>query len=108
MFLRVRLFADEDEAALGALDAASGWDADRWAQALDGYFADYEDIDDGPAARGPDLLMINPIAGRWKVRQILKDPEGNHDWGINAEVDLAASDEAGAPVIAITGVGGPQ
>ena len=31
----------------------------------------------------------------WKVRQIFDDPAGDHDWGISAEVDLAASDEAG-------------
>jgi hypothetical protein len=31
------------------------------------------------------------------VRQVLDDPEGFHDTAIIAEVDLAASDEAGAP-----------
>jgi hypothetical protein len=33
------------------------------------------------------------------VRQIINDPEGNHDWAIVAEVDLDASDAAGEPVI---------
>ena len=108
MFQRVKLFADEREDALGALDAASGWDADRWAAALDGYFGDYEDIDDGPQARGPDLLLIEKGPSQWKVRQIFKDPEGNLDWGINAVIDLAASDEAGTAVVSVTGVGGPH
>jgi hypothetical protein len=36
------------------------------------------------------------------VRQILDDPAGNHDWGISAEVDLAASDEAGEAVVKVT------
>ena len=67
----------ERDEALGALDAESGWTADRWAEALDGYFADYEDIDDGPDARGPNLLLITRAPGIWRVRQILKDPEGN-------------------------------
>jgi hypothetical protein len=107
MFQRVKLFADEQDEALGALDAESGWTADRWADALDGYFGDYEDIDDGPEARGPNLLLITKLPGAWKVRQILKDPEGNGDWGINAEIDLAASDEAGSPVVRILGVGAP-
>jgi hypothetical protein len=31
------------------------------------------------------------------VRQVLDDPEGWHDAAIVAEVDLAASDEAGSP-----------
>ncbi|MHA7275742.1 DEAD/DEAH box helicase [Arthrobacter sp. Hz1] len=107
MFQRVKLFADEDDVALGALDGVSGWDADRWAEALDGYFGDYEDIDDGPEARGPALLIIEKVPGSWKVRQIFKDPFGNHDWGINAVIDLAASDEAGTAVVTVTGVGAP-
>jgi hypothetical protein len=41
----------------------------------------------------------------WKVRQVFEDPEGDHDWGIEAEVDLAASDELGAAAIRITAVG---
>ncbi len=107
MFQRVKLFADEQDEALGALDAESGWTADRWAAAMDGYFGDYEDIDDGPQARGLDLLLIEKQPGTWKVRQILKDPDGNNDWGINAQIDLAASDNAGTPVVRIVGVGAP-
>ncbi|WP_028278789.1 DEAD/DEAH box helicase [Arthrobacter sp. H5] len=107
MFQRVRLFADEKDVALGELDEASGWNADRWAEAMDGYFDEHEDIDDGPDARGPALLMIEKLPGSWKVRQIFKDPRAHHDWGINAVIDLAASDEASVPVVTITGVGGP-
>ncbi len=43
--------------------------------------------------------------GRWVVRQIFDDPAGDHDWGISAEVDLAASDEAGVAVLRVTAVG---
>ena len=39
------------------------------------------------------------------VRQIFDDPAGDHDWGISAAVDLAASDEAGAAVLRVTDVG---
>ena len=47
--------------------------------------------------------MIDEEPGRcWSVRQILDDPAGDHDWGISAEVDLAASDEAGEAVIKVT------
>ena len=46
-----------------------------------------------PAARA--LLIIDEQPGHWRVRQILDDPAGDHDWGFTAEVDLAASDEVG-------------
>jgi hypothetical protein len=39
------------------------------------------------------------------VRQIFDDPAGDHDWGISAEVDLAASDVAGTAVLRVTEVG---
>jgi len=39
------------------------------------------------------------------VRQTFDDPAGDRDWGISADVDLAASDEAGEPVLMITDVG---
>ena len=35
----------------------------------------------------------------WTARQIIDDPDGNHDWAIVATVDLDASDAAGEPVI---------
>lgn len=38
------------------------------------------------------------------MRQIFDDPSGNHDWGISAEVDLAASDETGTAVVRVTDV----
>jgi hypothetical protein len=40
----------------------------------------------------------------WRVRQILDDPSGFHEWAIVATVDLDASDEAGEAVVEIVGV----
>ncbi|WP_326554218.1 DEAD/DEAH box helicase [Micromonospora sp. NBC_01813] len=105
MFRRVELAALRRHAELGELDAGSGWDADAWADALDEYFAEHDDIGTGPDARGPALLMITQERERWLVRQTFADPAADHDWGISAEVDLAASDEAGAAVLRVTDVG---
>lgn len=106
MFRRVKLFADEQDQALGELDGHNGFDSDAWAEALDSYFEEHEDIDDGPNGRGSNLFVINEKPNRiWKVRQIFADPEENHDWGINATISLDASDEAGYPVVTVTGVG---
>jgi hypothetical protein len=41
----------------------------------------------------------------WRVRQILDDPAGDHDWGIDVEVDLEASDEEGAVVLRVVDAG---
>ena len=90
---------------LGSLDAEAGWDAAAWAEALEGYFTEHDEIGTGADARGPALLIIDERPGRWQVRQIFDDPAGDHDWGISAVVDLAASDEACEAVVCITDVG---
>jgi superfamily II RNA helicase len=102
LFRRVQLAAREDVAALAELDPSFG--ADAWSDALDGYFADHDEILTGPSARSSQLLLLTEGATEWTVRQILDDPAGDHDWGISATVDLAASDEEGAAVVTVTGV----
>ena len=105
LFRRVELCARENWDALGDLDAGSGWDADAWADAIEGYYDEHDEILLGPDARGPAMLIMNETGRRWTVRQILDDPEGDHDWGFSAEVDLDASDDRGMPVITITDAG---
>lgn len=105
LFRRVDLAAREQYQALGALDADTGWDADAWAAALDPYYDDHDVIGTGPDARGPALLLVTELADRWEVRQLLDDPAGDHDWRIDATVDLAESDAAGEVVLRVTAVG---
>ncbi|GAA2402952.1 DEAD/DEAH box helicase [Streptomyces glaucosporus] len=107
MFRRVELAALDKFRELGELDAESGWDADAWAEAMDAYWEEYDELGTGPDARGPKLLRIeeHPEDGLWKVRQTFADPAGDHDWGISAEVDLTASDAEGRAVIKVLDVG---
>jgi len=105
LFRRVELAALRRYDELGALDEQAGWDADAWAEAMEPYFAEHGELGTGADARGPGLLIINELPGRWEVRQIFDDPAGDHDWGISAVVDLAASDEAGEAAVDVTDVG---
>ena len=102
LFRRVQLAAREDVDALAELDPAFG--ADAWNDALDDYFAEHDEILTGADARSSALLILTPGETAWTVRQIFDDPAGDHDWGISATVDLAASDEAGEAVVTITAV----
>jgi superfamily II RNA helicase len=105
LFRRVELAALRRWDELGELDTEAGWDAAAWQDALAGYFDEYDEIGTGPDARGPAMLMIDQQPDRWLVRQIFHDPAGDRDWGISAEVDLAASDAAGEAVVRVTDVG---
>jgi len=105
LFRRVELAARRRWEELGDLDADAGWDAESWRQAMEPYFVEHAEIGTGADARGPDLLIIDQQPDRWVVRQIFDDPAGHHDWAINAEVDLAASDESGTAAVWVTAVG---
>jgi superfamily II RNA helicase len=112
MFRRVELAARRDWVALGELDGDSGWDAGAWEAALSSYWEEHDAILADADARGPHLLVVDtgstggPESNErvWRVRQILHDPNGDHDWGISAVVDLDASDETGGAVVRVTDV----
>ena len=114
MFQRVQLATRDRFAQLGEVETAAAALADppgrpamtaaAWEERLGAYWDEHETMGSGPAARAPELLIIDPsppgAEGRtWLVRQIVDDPEGHHDWAIVATVDLDASDAAGEAVV---------
>ncbi|MGY1749411.1 DEAD/DEAH box helicase [Modestobacter sp. SYSU DS0511] len=106
LFRRVELWARRRWYDLGELDSAAGWDADRWGEVVQAYFAEHDEVGTGADARGPGLLIIDKDEPRlWRVRQIVDDPAGDHDWGFDAEVDLDASDEEGVVVLRLVDAG---
>ncbi|MGY1821873.1 DEAD/DEAH box helicase [Geodermatophilus sp. SYSU D00079] len=106
LFRRVELWALRRWYDLGELDRGSGWDADRWGEVVQAYFAEHDSVGTGADARGPALLIWDKgEPGVWRVRQILDDPAGDHDWGIDVEVDLEASDEEGSVVLRVVDAG---
>jgi superfamily II RNA helicase len=102
MFQRVQLVGRHAWAELAELSGHLS--EEDWAAAGKEYFAEHDTVGLGADARGPHLLLVDKEPGRWRVQQILDDPEGFHDWRITAEVDLPASDEAGELVLAVTGL----
>ena len=124
MFRRAELFAQEKDEALAALEREHAeflpregarapqteWaEPDRWGQALDAFFDEYEDVYTDAKSRSATLFRLDrQPAGRpgfWHAVQVLDDDQGNHDQGIHAWVDLAASDEAEAAVVRVYHVG---
>ncbi|MDA0163098.1 DUF3516 domain-containing protein [Solirubrobacter ginsenosidimutans] len=110
MFQKVQLAARDEYGTLAAHESAAAALSDppvrvtmnlaAWETALGAYWDEYESMDDGPAARSPQLLIVDRSKPReWTARQIINDPDSNHDWAIVATVDLDASDAAGEPVI---------
>ena len=99
LWRRVHLAALQRDEELLALDPDAGW-----SDALDAYYDEHDTIGTGADARSAARLVIREHSDRWEVRQIIDDPEGHHDWGIDAVVDLAASREDGTAVVRIAGL----
>ncbi|MEO8750817.1 MAG: DUF3516 domain-containing protein, partial [Allobranchiibius sp.] len=68
------------------------------------YFAEHDVIGDGSTARGPAYLQIQEGKETWEVRQVIEDPAGDHDWGIDAQLPIAACDDAGTAVVVVLGL----
>jgi len=102
VFRRVELMALRRWIDLGELDPEFGQDA--WERAVRAYFDEHDELRTGADARGPQLFSVTAEPGRWVVRQTLDDPRGDHDWVLDASVDLAASDEAGTAVLRVEAV----
>jgi superfamily II RNA helicase len=106
LFHRVQLAALEHYDELGALP--DEYSADAWASDLDAYFAEHDQILTDADARNPAMLTVDESVADteavWRVRQVLADPAADHDWGIDAIVDLVASAEQGFAVVRVSGV----
>ncbi|MGB0876543.1 MAG: DEAD/DEAH box helicase [Mycobacterium sp.] len=109
LFRRVELFArrrwDELGVLDGRVDSDAAWTPGRWEETVRAYFDEHDEVGTAADARGPALLIIDRQSDVWRVRQILDDPAGNHDWGFDVEVDLEASDEEGVAVIRLLDAG---
>jgi hypothetical protein len=80
---------------------------EAWDAAIEDYFNEHASVGTSGDARGPDPLLIERSVlertGRcWPVRQTLADAASHHDWVIEAEVDVDASDELGELVLTTT------
>lgn len=109
MFRRVQLIAFDKPEQLGDLDGDWGYPVHRWEEALDDLYDAHEAINTDAAARGKEFIVIDRSDERsehmWRVRQILDDIEGDHDWGIAGTVDLDATQNSGEVVFLTYRVG---
>ena len=102
MFRRVQLMDLDRPEDLGALDKDWGYGVHEWEDALDDYYDAHEYVNTDAQARSSELFMLDDSHERdehtWKVRQIIDDSDGDHDWAIEGVVDLDATQESGEVV----------
>lgn len=99
LFRRVELASSDDVDGLAALEPGGTMTRTRWDEALAAYWDEHDDLAADADARGPSFLDVTEQGRTWLVRQIIDDPEGNHDWSITARIDLDECDDAGELIV---------
>lgn len=99
LFRRVELASADDVDGLAELEPTGAMTRTRWDEALGAYWDEHDDLPSDADARGPALFVVSEHGRVWDVRQVIDDPDGNHDWSITARVDLDECDEAGELVV---------
>ena len=109
LFRRVSLAARGDVEQLGDMDMEWGFGARRWQEALDAFYEAHEELLLDADARSNAYFVLDESDERsqrvWHVHQIFHDADGDSDFGIMADVDLDATQEAGEAVLANYRVG---
>ena len=117
--IRTRVFAflrawsiGDDEAAVALIDAPEDGDGAPWTPARlkasrEAHRAEHSGLRLDPEARNlrHTSVAVAKDKASWGVQQMLIDPEGLNDWTAEVEIGLAASREAGQPVLRLLRLG---
>ena len=102
MFRRVQLMDLDKPDELGALDKDWGYGVHEWEDALDDFYDEHEYVNTDAKARSGELFILDDSKENsehsWKVRQIIDDSDGDHDWAITGTVDLDTTQSSGEVV----------
>lgn len=102
MFRRVQLMDLDKPDELGALDKDWGYGVHEWEDTLDDYYDEHEYVNIDAKARSGELFILDESKENsehsWKVRQIIDDSDGDHDWAITGTVDLDTTQSSGEVV----------
>ncbi len=103
----LKAIADKDYDSAAAL-AGPDWAPSRIEQAIAPYFAEHPSIDLTPAARRPHNTLLRAVAPkRFEAVQKIVSPDGEADWMLACDIDLAAprAEDEDAPLIALRRIG---
>lgn len=109
LFLLLKCFADKawgDAPAFVRSPAEDPWTADRFAAALEPYFAEHASIDVSPRARHvQNTILRDDGPRRWTVLHKIMDPEGDEDWVVEGIIDLDDIQDESLPLVELRRIG---
>ncbi len=83
------------------------WTAERFAEAMRGYWNVYDTLRVDHEARSPRLTLIEETGPRqWRVRQTILDPDDDRFWYLEGQVDLRGIRQPDGPLLALVDLRG--
>jgi hypothetical protein len=96
----------EEAALLLRPDPDEGWDAERLEGALAPYYEEFDEIVFTPRARQPRYTEVRPLGERrFRVQQVIVDPEDHGLWCLRGEVEIPARGEPEGPLFRLSEIG---
>lgn len=106
LFRWVQLLSRRAWRELSELDWEGGrLGPEEWAEAMEEYWPEFEEIAIDANARGPLNFSFDPTSHAGRATQVLVGVDGESSWRLVADVDSDASREAGAPILRVISVG---
>jgi hypothetical protein len=109
LHLLVKALAARDfEQAAESVHAAADdpWTPERFEQALAPFFESHGQLIADHRARQSQWSVIEEEpGGKWRVRQVLLDPEEDNTWYLEARVDLHREDAGDGPLLELLNIG---
>jgi hypothetical protein len=101
------LAAEDYPAACVALTSSQehSWTPESLAAAMDPYYDAHDRILLDSEARNGRHTYVEPAPDKWRVCQILVDPDGLNDWQAEFTVDPVTSREEGTPTLSLRALG---
>ena len=102
---------DWEEAAAAVRPPAAGgeaapWTPERFEETMAPFFDSYEELVFAPEARRHAHTRIDRQGeGRWRVTQVLLDPEGDHLWHALGAIEIDEGSEIDGPLVELLHVG---
>ncbi|HEX7180476.1 MAG TPA: DUF3516 domain-containing protein [Thermoanaerobaculia bacterium] len=113
MHLLVRALANKDwEVAVDSIRQDADvpetlWDAERFEEAMEPFFAEYGELVFTPEARRHHWTQVRPTGTPrvWDINHTLLDPQGDNLWAVIGTIDLRNPDEIDGPLLRLRRIG---
>jgi hypothetical protein len=108
--VRALATGDYEDAAAGLRvapdDPQTEWDAERFSEALAPFLEEYGELVFTPEARQANRTRIEETGPRrWRVTQVLLDPEGDDLWHLAGDIDLSAGQTLEGALVRLRSIG---